>query len=561
MAAISHISSSRTSKGLTLASLPPEIVDLILDFAIPQPPEIGETKPVSYNQLIPNEPWFDFTRSRHGLWGLCLGSRAFSALAYPRLYSVMALLDEESMFLYFRTLAERPHYGTWTRYLSCHLTLTSEPVIRDTRRAVGRKLRTFRPASEPAVLMSAIRKALDIMAISLPHMSTVAGDFDYVPQVILAFILAFTPHLDTLLLQVPINEDYLDYSALFDKLHLIAGPRRHQHPHFATSPYQPPSPHPFNNLTTLLLQGDPELLEQYENSEDREFELPEIWGVQARCYLPLYECFPNLSTLEISTDDGVWSNLLDEEDLFLSSDSSHNHPYLNQIRHLYLHNSVTCPRNLHYVLRNAPRLQTLYMTPLRDRTYYRGPKEDSPDAHPEALDVALASHAPHLRHLDVAWFEVSGHEGMIGADGRLASLPRMHRLEKLCIQLAVLYGCSPATMETPLVELLPPNLVELALEDYWWWNLEDYDAMGEWTPRQKLAHYRGSKEYRNTALRMLAGLAESVGQRMPALKRVMLLCRIPWTWMIEDGVELDSHFDEVRTAFEAQGVEFLVDEV
>ncbi|KAK3680655.1 hypothetical protein B0T22DRAFT_474552 [Podospora appendiculata] len=517
MAAISHISSSRTSKGLTLASLPPEIVDLILDFAIPQPPEIGETKPVSYNQLIPNEPWFDFTRSRrHGLWGLCLGSRAFSALAYPRLYSVMALLDEESMFLYSLYpapapwLSGRPHYGTWTRYLSCHLTLTSEPVIRDTRRA-----------------------ALDIMAISLPHMSTVAGDFDYVPQVILAFILAFTPHLDTLLLQVPINEDYLDYSALFDKLHLIAGPRRHQHPHFRNLPLPTAltHPHPFNNLTTLLLQGDPELLEQYENSEDREFELPEIWGVQARCYLPLYECFPNLSTLEISTDDGV--------------DSSHNHPYLNQIRHLYLHNSVTCPRNLHYVLRNAPRLQTL----------------GQPGRAPEALDVALRARAHPARHLDVAWFEVSGHEGMIGADGRLASLPRMHRLEKLCIQLAVLYGCSPATMETPLVELLPPNLVELALEDYWWWNLEDYDAMGEWTPRQKLAHYRGSKEYRNTALRMLAGLAESVGQRMPALKRVMLLCRIPWTWMIEDGVELDSHFDEVRTAFEAQGVEFLVDEV
>ncbi|KAK3331787.1 hypothetical protein B0T19DRAFT_86577 [Cercophora scortea] len=550
-----------TSKGLTLASLPPEIVDLILDFTIPQPPEIGETKPVSYNQLIPNEPWFDFTRNRRGLWSLCLVSRAFSGLAFPRLYSVMALLDEESMLLYFRTLAERPHYGTWTRYLSCHLTLTSEPVIRDMRRAVGRKLRTFRPASEPAVLMSAIRNALDIMATSLPHLSTVAGDFDYVPQIILAFILAFTPRLETLLLQVPINEDYVDHSALFDKLNLIAGPRRHQHPHFATSPYQSPSLHPFTNLTTLLLQGDPELLEQYENPEAREYDLPEVWGVQARRYLPLYECFPNLTTLEVSTDDGVWSNLRDEDHLFLSSDSSDQPPPLNQIQHIYLHNSVACPRNLHHVLRNAPRLQTLYMTPMRDRTFYRGPDENSPDAHPEALDVALASHAPHLRHLDVAWFEVSGYEGLIGADGRLASLSRMHRLEKLCIQLPVLYGSSPAAMETPLVELLPPNLVELALEDYWWWNLEDYDAMGEWTPRQKLVHYRGSKEYRNTALRMLTGLAESVGQRMPALRRVMLLCRIPWTWMVEDGVELDSHFDEVRAAFEARGVKFLVDEV
>ena len=546
------------AKPTLLEWLPPEIITSILDCLVPQPPEIGETRPVSYDKLVPGEPWFDFTRSRRGLWSLCLTSRRFAAVAQPLLYRVIAILDEDGLILLFRTLAERPAFGPWTRYLSVHLTLSRESVIRETRRAIGRLLRTFRPVaagaapSAPAVLVEPIRHAIAVLTHGLPVLSTSAGDFDTVPQVILAYILRFLARLETLMLQVPICDDHPEYTALFERLAEAAA-------HFAGSD-APPELIPFCHVSTLLLQGDPELLAHFE-SDECDCEIPEVWGSQARRYAPLFARFPRLATLEVSTDDGAWSNVLDEHPLFLQGGAAAP-PYLGSIRHLYLHNSIACPRNLHQVLRNAPALQTLYMTPRRDDAFYRGPPEDATYAHPEALDVALERHAHNLRHLDVAWFDVIGFESLIGPDGRLASLPTLVQLEKLCVQLAVLYGTSPmAALATPLVDLLPPNLVELTLEDWWWSSLDAYDDMADWGAQQKLAHYRSQHEYRRTATRMLEEFATGFRHRMPRLKKVLLLCQIPWTWMVERGVDLSFHFEATRQLFKDQNVDFAVEEM
>jgi hypothetical protein len=45
----------RTPPGLD--TLPPELISQILSNLIPGVPEIGETRPVSYEALIPEEPW------------------------------------------------------------------------------------------------------------------------------------------------------------------------------------------------------------------------------------------------------------------------------------------------------------------------------------------------------------------------------------------------------------------------------------------------------------------------------------------------------------------------
>ncbi|KAK0711941.1 hypothetical protein B0H67DRAFT_555832 [Lasiosphaeris hirsuta] len=540
---------------LLLDSLPPELLANILDFLIPQPPEIGETRPVDYEKLVPGEPWFEFTRCRRGLWSLCLASRRYLALAQPLLYRTMAILDEDSMFLFFRTLTDRPDYGPWTRYLSCHLTLTRESVIRETRRAVGRLLRTFNAVTEPAILMDPIRSALSVMVCNLPVLSTRDGDFDEVPQVIMSFILMFLTRLETFLMQVPICDDHVEYTSLFVKLKAIRN-------HFAAYAADDPdgaAPHtPLQKISTLLLQGDPELLEHFEG-DDCDCEVPEVWGLQPRRYAPVFECLPALTTLEVSTDDGAWVNLVEEHRSFLQGGSTY--PYLRGIRHIYLHNSIACPRNLFHILLNAPDCQTLYMTPRRDDAFDRGDPGDSTHAHPEALDVALTLHARNLRHLDIAWFDAYGYESLIGSDGRLASLPGMEQLEKLCIQLAVLYGSAPAALETPLAELLPPNLVELTLEDWWWFNLDVYDEMEDWGPVHKLSHYRQQREYRANAIRMLTQFARDFRDRMPKLEKVLLLVKIPYTWMVEEGIPIGFHFEDVKAAFGLKGVEFLVDEI
>ncbi|KAK0622642.1 hypothetical protein B0T14DRAFT_514192 [Immersiella caudata] len=541
-----------TRRALSLEALPAEIVTSILESLIPQLPEIGETRPVSYHKLMPGEPWHDFTRCRRGLWSLCLVSRRFSAEAQPLLYRVIALLNEESMFLLFRTLVEHPLHGRWSRYFGIHLTLTRDSCIRETRRAVGRLLGTFKPAAEPKHLMVPVTHALKIMSLSLPVLSTHDGDFDDVPQVIVAFMLVFLSRLETLLLQVPICDDHPEYAALFHK----AQTARH---HFTAHVNEAERDLiPFERIETLLLQGDPELLDHFEN-EECDCEIPEVWGSQPRRYYPLFACFPRLHTLEVSTDDGAWSNIMDERPSYLTGDTTST-LYLAGIRHLYIHNSVACPRNLHQVLINAPDLQTLYMTPRRDDDFYRGPPESTSNAHPQALDAALTSHARHLRHLDVGWYDVSGFESLIGPDGRLASLPDLPRLEKLCVQLAALYGTSPATaLQTPLAELLPPNLIELTLEDWWWSNTTTLDDMEDWGPREKLTHYRNQREYRRLAVQMLEQFAGGFRERMTKLKKVMLLVKIPFTWVVEDGIEIGFHFGEAKRLFGEKGVEFCVE--
>ncbi|KAK0630924.1 hypothetical protein B0T17DRAFT_529634 [Bombardia bombarda] len=550
---------------LDMESLPTEVIASVLDSLAPQPPEIGETRPASYHKLVAGETWFDFTRNRRGLASLCLVSRRLQAMALPRLYRTMCILDEESMMLYFRTLTERPQYGLLTRYLSCHMTLTRDAVIREMRRAVGKLLRTFRPVDEPQPIMEPLRRVLDVMARALPHPSTHACNFDDVPQVIFACILNLLPNLNTLLLQVPIC-DHPEYTALLSK---VATAHTHFRDPVVTALLEPHLV-PLQRIETLQLQGDPELLKHFEDGDCRECEAPEVWGAQPRRYVPLYDCLPALHTLEVTTDDGIWDKMHDEMQghsylcgpaSAVPDDSAARPPYLPGIRHIYLHNSIACPRNLYQILVNAPKLETLYMTPYRDESFYREEREDGMAvAHPRALDVALAKHAKNLTHLDVSWFDVYRHKSLIGPDGRLASLPGLKQLEKLCIQLATLYGDVHTALEIPLADLLPPNLVELTLEDWWWTNLDDYNAIEEWGPAKKLTHYRNQKEYRESALMMLGQFARDFRQRMPKLERMMLLCKIPYTWMVEEGVPIEFHFEDIKAALGMQGVEFVVEE-
>ncbi|KAL2017511.1 hypothetical protein VTK56DRAFT_2003 [Thermocarpiscus australiensis] len=555
-AAAARTSSAYGKQPLVLEAMPPEILSLILECLVPQPPEIGDTRPVAYEQLAVDEPWYDFTRRRRGLHSICLVSRRFLELARPLLYRVVAIWDERPLLFFYRTLTERPQYGQHTRYLSCHMTLTSESVIRETRRVLAKYLRTFEPAPEEDAVMGFVHQSHAELKFLLRNMSASAGDLDHVPQMLLCCILILLPKLETLLLQVPICDDHPEYDDLCQLVQAVK----------AISNTFAPGQVPFQNIQTLHLQGDPELMSHF-LGEDCDCEIPEVWGAQPRRYWPLFASFPKLATLEVSTDDGIWTSVLEEGRAFLEGGVPRQ-PYLAGIRHIYLHNSAACPRNLYQLLLNAPQLETLYMSPREDEPYYREPfhdgdaDADSAHAHPEALDVALAQHARRLRNLDVGWVDVEGFECLVGPEGgRLTALPRMAQLETLCVQMALLYGSArPAAVvaATPLADLLPPNLVELALEDYWWSQADLLEGLAEWGPADKVRHYQAQHDYRVGALRTLMQFARDVRPRMPRLRRVVLVCKIPWTWVMEGAVSVDFHFEDIKQAFRSQGVEFSV---
>jgi hypothetical protein len=385
-----------------------------------------------------------------------------------------------------------------------------------------------------------------MMESFLPHMVISEGDFDHVPQAIFCFILMFLLKVETVLLQVPVSDDQPEYEVLCDQ---IAGVQ--------TLFRDEPEATPFQKIHTLLLQGDPELLAQIED-EDCECEIPEVWGSQPRRYATLFASLPKLTTLEVSSDDGVWTTELDEPPFFLSNSDRPRPPFLQNIRHVYLHNSVAYPGDLHHLLLNAPKLETLYMTPRGDLPHEPMDDNNTSHAHPEALDIALANHAKHLRNLDVSWEDITGFESLVGPEGRLTSLAEMTSLRTLCVQMALLYGKPSAVLETPLVELLPPNLVELHLEDWWWPNVELLDSLPEWDAARKVRHYQAQHHYRVSALRTLMQFARDVRTRLQGLRKVVLICKIPWTWVLEGAVPLEFHFENVKSLFLAQGVQFSV---
>ncbi|KAK4096446.1 hypothetical protein N658DRAFT_501589 [Parathielavia hyrcaniae] len=538
----------RRRDALGLETIPPELVALILDHLLPQPPEIGETRPVGYKQLMVDEPWFDFTRCRRGLHSLCRVSRRLSGMARPLLYRRVAIWDEKTLLLFFRTLCGKPDYGLWTRYLSCHITLTDLAVMREIRELLPSYLDTFELAQGDGILTHAVQHFLLMLRQYLPQMVLSEGDFDDVPQGLVCFILMFLIKVETVLLQVPVSDDQPEYEAFCVQIAGVKNLYRDE-----------PQATPFQNIHTLLLQGDPELLTQIED-EDCECDTPEVWGAQPRRYAGLFASFPKLATLEVSSDDGVWTTELDDPSLFNTIPGILDDPelpFLRGIRHIYLHNSVAYPGDLHHLLLNAPQLETLYMAPRSDFPH-ETIDDNNHNAHPEALDIALANHAKHLRELDVSWEDITGFESLVGPEGRLTSLAQMASLRTLCVQMALLYGRPSAVLETPLVELLPPNLVELALEDWWWSSVELADEMPEWGAERKVRHYQAQHHYRVSALRTLTQFARDVRPRLQSLRKVVLLCRIPWTWVLEGAVPLEFHFENVKSLFLAQGVQFSV---
>ncbi|KAM7203233.1 hypothetical protein V8F33_002224 [Rhypophila sp. PSN 637] len=296
-----------------------------------------------------------------------------------------------------------------------------------------------------------------------------------------------------------------------------------------------------------MLQGDPEMRELIEDES---------------VYAPLFSLLPKLNTLVISSDDGNFDfRQLAPDDPSINQDKQH---LPEKCRHIYLHDSLASPKSVHSILQHAHNLETLSMTPRL------GPSANAlwdssgndQGAVAESLDAALAQYGQNLRRLDVGWFKHHGHPEMIGNNGRLASLSTLAKLETLSVQWVVLYGTDRAGLFMPLATLLPPNLVELTLVDWWWSDLDAYHDMeqfnddrlklNDWPGMEEkiLSHYKSKKRHRSDALGRLKHFARDSESHL-SLKKVTFSCPIPWTWMTEQwwtmdvGVDLDFHFRKV----------------
>ncbi|KAK4638849.1 hypothetical protein QC761_703980 [Podospora bellae-mahoneyi] len=557
---------------LTLATLPPEILMGIVECLIPTPPEIGETGPVALAQMFEGEPWYEFILCRRALASLCLVTRTFREMAHPLLYRVIAITNPRTMLLLFRTLAEFPHYGLHTRFLSCHITLTRNNVIRGVKEAMHEQLGRFKPSDAPGVIAQYVRNSIMQAGSVCSHW--MQPYYDGLPQNIFSMILASCKRVETLLLEVPICDEDGDYNILFHKMHGDL----HEFD-LARDPSVKDEERPYQHIHTLLLQGDTEMIKHLEIDEC-DCDIPDNYGVKCNTYFPLFAALPKLATVEVTCDSGDWTNPIVNlnQNIMARLHAIHpgstqfyktmaslppDHPYLGGIKHIYLHNSMVMPHHLHYLLKFAPYLETLYVTPRRieDDGPVRWPRVHGPEEEDhESLNLGLQQYGKkHLKNLDVGWTSLKNMEKLVGPEGRIICLPELKNLEKLCIQLETLYGNMKNAAVLPLLSLLPPNLMELTIEDWWWRYEKLYFDMKMWKPKKKVEHYTREKAYRQAAVEMLMRFAKSLDVTTNRLKKVMLVCKIPWTWVLEGAVEADEHFMGVKLAFEEKGVVFEVD--
>ncbi len=236
------------------------------------------------------------------------------------------------------------------------------------------------------------------------------------------------------------------------------------------------------------MQGDPDPLAIIENDEQ---------GARPHNYTPLFASFPNLTALKVSSDCGVWHC------------PSLPPPSMPKLRHIYLYDSDAGPKDLGDLLPNAPELRTLCMTPTLRTSYSYTPGS--------TFGIALTDHT-NLGDLNVHWRAIDS--------DRVTSLAEVQSLRSLCIQMDLLCGNASAALETPLIDLLPSNLVELTVK--------------EWR-RSRL---------KPRAVHTLMQFARDVRKRLHDLKKVVLLCETLWI-LGQEG--------EIKTMFLEQGVEFSVE--
>ncbi len=459
-----------------LDTLPTEILAIILDhFALELPPYSSPTPLLHDRDRKHNlNKWEGkyFARLRT-LRDLRLVSWAICHAATVALFRVVIIRTRREFVLFLRSLLESPHNGVHIRQLAIFVTLNDESVGRGIVKKINEDLKLGTFKGEKAQQTKAMRFFLQKLKFMDADIKRPDGRGRYyaaeVSELALFSILRATPFLDVLALQVPLytaaqhrwtgskagGRQFRPLWEILDTFKSEAAESEADGSHRA-------------DVSVRELQLRPDYTEhvrcenEHRSHEARAgmFSQTDILNYRLGLHRLLLDALPSLRSLKLAS--------CSEISLIGASSAGHIH---RNIEDLHLHNTSEGPMGIAALLERTPSLRSLHV---RQRPKHKFDAETLNDRGLEMegkelnLSKALTMHADSLRELHLIFDYTFEYQYFVGPGQRLGSLPLLHRLEKLTIQLQLLFGHPRRLDPDPdLSELLPPNLVELTIRDDW----------------------------------------------------------------------------------------------
>lgn len=464
-----------------LDSLPVEILDLIFGHFAPELPAYSSATPRLHDndrRHNPNKWEGKFFNHVSMLRDLRLVSSRICAAVTPMLLRSVILCSRKQFVLFLRFLLESPHNGVHVRNLAVFVTLNNEYVGERLVKRISKALSsgTFKKkrggdAGQTEAIDNFMREFKTMESSRRNQKGEGRWYAAEVAELALFCMLREVPLLHRLALQVPLRADTPRWTIAEDGV-------RHSRPlwdilnaHLGgkiadSGTMSSDHPRVGSSIKELQLRPDPNE-HVYREIEHRQHET-RLWGstdilnYRLSQHRHLLEAFPSLHSLKLAS--------CGEVSLVGSEKDGYAH---NRIENLSLHNTSEGPRAIANLLapERTPHLRSLYV---RQRPKQRFGEEllKERELEKEGKDLnlckAIALRADSLRELHLIFDYTFEYEYFVGPGQRLSCLPSLWRLEKLTIQLQLLFGNPHRLYSEPdLVEYLPPNLVELTIRDDW----------------------------------------------------------------------------------------------
>lgn len=383
-----------------------------------------------------------------------------------------------------------------------------------------------------------------------------------VPQLILFDILCWSTQLTMLSLLIPRSREGIEYSAL---MAMIAENQQLDDTSATTTTLGHEQGHGIScsaaSVQLCLDRHLPAALRSLdEDEQDMGFDHQDYWPLLRTSNLIRLHCYGDEASFNL------WFQL--EEDVEEDSSIGPGPPpkeYLETVQEVRLDASSSGPQSLYYLCRHAHQLQVLRVSHRRhsQKLFVSGSTT-------KKFDNGLLMRASTLRHLHLDFNDSVECISHTGPDSRLASLPQLHHLETLHIQLQTLFGRISAISRLDIGNMFPSSLAELTLDDQWRQDVveteerikmysglvDPEDFEGGWIMGYGMTEAGFWHSYRKGILKMLMRLCDVSAERLPHLRRVHYVSDF-WS---RRGWERQYSFDEVQARFCERGIEFYAGE-
>lgn len=405
---------------------------------------------------------------------LRLVSRGVCHAVTPFFLKSVIISSAREFVLFLRSLLQSPQYGVYIKQLAIFVTLNNElvgeRVVNHIRKGLAsgtftKRIHVTRPLPD---------EPIEYFISEFRHMGGEFmdgrgfGQWDAtdIAEFALFCLLRAAPKLDQLALQVPMRPEIGRLTAAGIQIRGKRDPWCTLHRHIRSERDVPPGSH----LRKLQLRPDPKehvLREmQHRRHEIGAFRNSDILNYRLGHHRLLLESFPSLSTLQLAS--------CGEVSLIGATKDGWVH---RNIEHIHLHNTSEGPLAISHLLSPevTPCLKSLHVRQrpkqlfTDDMVLVHSADRDN-EGKEVNLDLALAARADSLRELRLIFDYTWEYGCFIGPGRRLTCLPDLVRLQKLTIQLQLLFGNPKRLYQKPepcLARMLPPNLVELTIRDDW----------------------------------------------------------------------------------------------